>query len=125
MSWAHTAFTISKFSLAGFGVNSMSKVSMACWLSHATVMDPCVRLKWDARALTRTRIAYIPAISHRWESPSLIGPGTSLTPTILPLRVLPSTANADVPYPSLRDPSLTATAVWDKMASAMSEPELL
>ena len=34
-------------------------------------------------AWTMSAMEYIPDISHLWESPSLIGPGTTLTPEIL------------------------------------------
>lgn len=108
--------------MRGSGRKFGSRILRAVLLSHTTVIFPdfisyIEHISWIIRM-----IAYSPATSHRWESPSFIGPGTLLTPFNLPRPSLSSITKADVPNPTFKLPSLAAMADLFRRAVAIRSP---
>ena len=103
-------------------MKSGSRTCRAYLLSHAIVMLPAVMLKCLQMVWTIMTMPYSPDSSHRWESPSRIGPGTWLAPMMRWVGVGPSMAKAAVPKSSFNDPSSTPMARPSLIAWAMVDP---
>ena len=117
-------WTRSKDSWLGSGTNQGWKTWREEMLSQPTVTVPWVIEYLSQRIRVSRTMPIKPQSSHLYESPSLRGPGTVLTVVISRSGSEPTMIEADVPIPSLYDPSLTAMQVpleiWIAMCCPLS-----